>query len=1202
MDDRTNNEIMDLAPNDVGMEMVHLENGDLFYTKALTIRQGVKDISHGIIGATGAPSILYNLQSNVPSGTTETLVGQLSHTVAGFPPVLDYYGLIIIPTGDTNIYSGTMTVRGTSPTPFVGDDLKLTMRLVKLDQAAFPASGISFMSGTSASPKNVLHDIALSGNANQPPFPQYNPSTLFVNQIPTPLAIAGPTIFNVGTYNPSGGNFYTDFVEVPYKFNAPYLMTSGNVYFLQNFIETIPNNKPARAFEIKTISQFSNDFYPNLSLAQTFFFTGPPAQIDAVRWNTVPKQWLEGDIYKYNEANYMLIDNPTASYDYSAPLFSGTYLSSPDVPFEFQKPTPIPFKPFNGLTTVPTVSTTSTEFGQIITIPSGEHAIYGAYFYANTFSGFTTSGATINNYTRNKTNYNPNNYNVGYYSKLYQINAASGTMSGNTYTTTSLTPLAFFSGSHIFNTSIDQPSSNIQDPNYNLERLYAFYNIPAVVNVTSGTDFLLSFGFYDIATGNALTDYANYSSDPYWYFLSPMKIGMENNIFSGSFVYNKNLDGKTFQQLNSNAGGGPAKDLTCGLISVPSGNAVTSIYDYRVGDNRSQRVMLTERNEMRFFELGDPTNQTTIFSGGAIGDNFKWQHSTFQNLLISHQYSQISGVVWDQIYSNPSGNWTQLHGLRPVFSGAGHVLPSGSIPSGATVFPTNPNFDIVLGTSILTGGIRSSEVLTISGTNFASGSNSVQLFGVASSSNDATFPYDIYHVSGVAASGQSQYKFDVFSNGTYVFTTQNSGITYFAADLCDSNGNPYPNPLPNNNTWNLVPPYYSGAGTTPGSGVFIFDINYSGINAQQVPNIINNGQTYLLNQIDVPKFKKTLVWNNLLLGIGDPNNPSRIWFSQIGAPEIFGSVGDINYGFYDVDPDNGQVITGIENYKGYLIIFKENSTYSAQYTSTAGNPMVIQQIDPNKGNLGIFATVSTPYGVFGLSQYGPVLATYYGCETIGDEILPYYQSLSHRDLIFSVAIHDTARQQIYWSTTNSEEIQDSQTGLVYSYALKAWNIRRNGIWNCAGTIGDADNFALLYVGDTLGQIKQINSGVYSDDILFIDVDGIQFNKSVTLEFETPWMNFGGNSQDLKQAKSLRVNCENSDQTLKIDVYYDQNDTAPAYSRYLDMSQPVNNRVVSLAGVFRTMKLVVSSFGRADKVKINSMMLTYMNRGQNTNIS
>ena len=148
---------------------------------------------------------------------------------------------------------------------------------------------------------------------------------------------------------------------------------------------------------------------------------------------------------------------------------------------------------------------------------------------------------------------------------------------------------------------------------------------------------------------------------------------------------------------------------------------------------------------------------------------------------------------------------------------------------------------------------------------------------------------DIFHVSGLSASGittsgQSQYNFDVFSNGTYVFATQStqatsgSNFTYFLAPLCDSSGNAYPNPMPNNNTWNSYAPYYSGSiapGITPGSVVYIYDISFSGANAQQVPQIIDYSQTYLLNQIPVPPFKKTFVWNNILWGFGNPAFPTE---------------------------------------------------------------------------------------------------------------------------------------------------------------------------------------------------------------------------------------------------------------------------------------------------------------------------------------
>lgn len=86
-----------------------------------------------------------------------------------------------------------------------------------------------------------------------------------------------------------------------------------------------------------------------------------------------------------------------------------------------------------------------------------------------------------------------------------------------------------------------------------------------------------------------------------------------------------------------------------------------------------------------------------------------------------------------------------------------------------------------------------------------------------------------------------------------------------------------------------------------------------------------------------------------------------------------------------------------------------------------------------------------------------------GVETIGDEILPYFQSLDHNSLIHSVAIHDIAHQQILWSITNSNSSLDNQKGLVYSYAEKKWGIRQNGMWNAAGIIGDSDSFNLLFM-------------------------------------------------------------------------------------------------------------------------------------------
>jgi hypothetical protein len=250
--------------------------------------------------------------------------------------------------------------------------------------------------------------------------------------------------------------------------------------------------------------------------------------------------------------------------------------------------------------------------------------------------------------------------------------------------------------------------------------------------------------------------------------------------------------------------------------------------------------------------------------------------------------------------------------------------------------------------------------------------------------------------------------------------------------------------------------------------------------------------------------------------------------------------------------------------------------------------------------LGIFTTVSTDYGVIGLNQFGPFLASYAGIENIGDEILPYYQNLDRTELIFAVAIHDPARQQIYWSISSAAESPDNQLGLVYSYAEKAWGVRQEGMWNVGARIGDVDNFSKYYIGDTYGQIKQINVGNADNDVLFVDTNGTDLSKNITLELETPWLNFE-NSQDLKQLKFVKINCDSSAQKLRVDVYFDQDDTTKKYSRYINMNVPVINRVCSLAGVCRTVKLVITSVGLPAQVKLNSLQFGYVPMGASSNI-
>lgn len=1218
MDPRSNNEVLDwkLTSNQIGLPLVFLQNQDLFYTKAITSREGVVDICGGIVNASGNPTAIYNLYSG--TGTVNGFSAQPVYLSTTFP---DREGMFINFGNQTASGISSFLINGGT---FFLQDRSATQNVIEGNYDIAVQIYLAQVSGLSLTNPSVFtdsfysqsHSIGLSGNYNLlPKAPSLvNPSNTLQTATftdPTPLAISNITTVNFGpssnyTQLSGTGLFTSPWIEVPWQFSAPYPLGANTTYYMY----IVANNTSGTTgrdiycqimYDNKDDAinlMYANKFNNNISGTNFTDIIRPFENSFPLSGST--KSWLRGEVDQYNTPSYIILESAGVAGVATAPI-SGSVANPADGLFyatNFQSaPNSLPF---NGLTSEPTVSTTTTEFGETFLLPSGTYTINGAYIFANAWANSNWNEFTADNSINSIVN--PTGYSISYNCNLYEtFGTISGVLQTNLITT--------YSGNYTFNNPNNYQNTyyNQNSPgagiNSNIEQIYAvFPQAPTITNV-SGI-YLLAWEFFNPVTGAPLSDYAvttiNISGQNYYEIASPILIGTTNT--GGEQYYQRGSGGFIIPSGNQ-------IDIACGFLSVNTGNAITSIYDYRVGDNRSQAVMFTQGQTLNYFELADPTITTTIYSSGVLPSgsvsypDAKWGHCTFQDLLFSHQYGLVSGICWDQIYSQPTGNWTQLHGLQPVFSGSSANL--SAFPSGSGVYPTSgipsgSSFSVIASTSILSGGYRASLPLNISGTT----GNALQISGIYSSTNQATSPYDIYHVSGIThSSGQSQYQFDVNSLGTYIWATQNSGVVYYLAPLCDSSGNEYPNPIPNNNSWNSYAPFYSGttpSGHTTGSGVYIYDISFSGINANYVANVIDYDQTYITEQIPVPIFKKMLVWNNLLIGIGDDQNPSRLWVSQQGAPQIFGSLGDINFYYVDIDVDNGQVITGMEIFKGYLIIFKENSTYLAQYTSQAGAYFSIQQIDNVYGNLSIFSTVSTSLGVFALSQYGPIVANWYGCKPVANEMIPYYNTIDHDNLIYSVAIHYADRGQILWSISNANESPNNQNGLVYNYLENAWGIRQNGMWNCAGNIGDTNNFSLLMIGDTLGQIKQINSGTYGDDVLFVNTATEQTFQNVDLSFETPWLNFM-NSQNLKQLKTLRVNCQDSDQILKIDVYFNEIDTAPVYTRFLNMNAPVYNRVVSLAGLCRTVKFVVSSVGTADQIKLNSIQLTYIDRDLNGNL-
>ena len=1148
MDARTNNETVETSPNETGLKLSYLQNADLFYTNSVATRQGISEVCGGIIGA-GNP-----LETLIPGDTVFS--GNVSNVMsfAAFPPasgIVASIGEMFINTTEENrnLSSGTVALQefvyGTSVPADSYYDMDVYAEVYDTDQKWAALSGLASYCHNPISFPATLHDLKLNGNFNLNHLP-------VCNALPLARSLVQRVHFDSFAHSLIGG-FSSNKIDVPIIFQPFQHFQPSGVYYI-GLSAVLTSGTQAR----NLVADTTINSVLELQESSKLVGGGPANTLTPIGYE---KSYLKSNIVDYSGGGVYQYEIPYATTQEPAPMATQTVQPVVTLPWSQYNNT---IFNFDGTQNLPPVDTHAVEFGEVINI-SGNTNIYGGYFSANLQTVGFSGGTTQQHFTTNKTTYPVVNYNVGYVANLSEILLVSGSFAAQNFRILDRNVIASYTGNHVFTNPNNYLYKN-PDLNFNQDRIQALFEQP--VNVASGT-YLLSFKFYDYNANTDMTDYTfqrNGTFQNQWTFTTPFSLGVvKNHNISGQMVYNANNDSQTFDEyyLSKNT---ESFDLNCGLIVGNSGNGITSIYDYRYGDQAHQQIIYTQGQDIRTFKLANPapSSHVTIFHSGVSNDNLRWSHATFQNTLFSHQYSTPSGTTegqaWNQIVSG-----TQPHGLRPSFS---LVEVSGTVPSqlvsGSTV-------QVVLGTQMATGGIRSSIVETIT----TSGNGTyIELSG-----------NDIYNPSGT-----SQYLFDVLPQSTYVFATESSGATFYLAQVLSgtsASGMTTTNPLPNVGTF----PVYIGDVSGPTSTGNI-------VLTEQIPQVTFYSQDYFVNQIDVPKFKKIMVYKNYLLGIGSVQYPSRIYYSEIQAPQIFGV--DTNFfGYYDINPDDGQSLTGMEIFKDYLILTKENSCFRGSFTANPSNPFDFFQMSSTIGNLGIFNTVSTDYGVYGLGQYGPVEISYDGADTVGDEILPYYMNLDHNGLINAQCIHDRERQQIYWSMTNDSASPDVNTGLIYNYAEKSWNVRINGLWNCVGRIGDADNFSLLWAGDKLGQIFQLDSGNADYDILFDDGIGNSLARNIVLQMETPWLNFG-NSQDLKILKSLRVNCDKSVQKLKIDVYFDQNMTK-RYTRYLNMNLPVINRVASLAGTARTVKFIISTVGNPAPVKINSMLLAFVPLGRRTNI-
>lgn len=268
------------------------------------------------------------------------------------------------------------------------------------------------------------------------------------------------------------------------------------------------------------------------------------------------------------------------------------------------------------------------------------------------------------------------------------------------------------------------------------------------------------------------------------------------------------------------------------------------------------------------------------------------------------------------------------------------------------------------------------------------------------------------------------------------------------------------------------------------------------------------------NTTQGPKGKYIASYKDTIFIYGDPDNPSRLYYSGGGDKVDDFSIGN-GGGFIDISKNDGTVGTGMIQYRNTLIVFKEDSIYQFDFTSS-GLPS-ITQINPAVGAISRRSIVMVENDIYFASRRGiftvgnepgfsfDVLRT----NEISARIRPVFQQINASYMSDIAAIYATADNYnlVIFAYTPAGETTNSKA-IVFDRERLAWyewtDIQAN-CWTQYNPSLQGGATRVLYGDDSSGYVKQILTG--SDD----------FGSGIHGYFKTASDDFG----DLNVYKNLR---------------------------------------------------------------------------------
>lgn len=109
----------------------------------------------------------------------------------------------------------------------------------------------------------------------------------------------------------------------------------------------------------------------------------------------------------------------------------------------------------------------------------------------------------------------------------------------------------------------------------------------------------------------------------------------------------------------------------------------------------------------------------------------------------------------------------------------------------------------------------------------------------------------------------------------------------------------------------------------------------------------------------LPNGKYCIYFKNRVWVAGTAGNPSRLFWSDIGDPRSFPAANVV-----DLDPNDGDVITGLGTYGPYLLVFKRDKLFRIYDLNTGANTVISESI----GTVSHRSIAESPLGTFFLTN------------------------------------------------------------------------------------------------------------------------------------------------------------------------------------------------------------------------------------------